>query len=423
MSVLAFSTPALCGCDAEAINGTLVCLDEALDFGRDLVLPVMETETVPLHQAHGRILAEPLIATTPSPAFDNAAMDGYALRLADFTGEGPWTLPVVGRIPAGQAPPENWPHGTVLRIFTGAPIPQDADCVVMQEAVDHSEDVITLGCPPPNGAHIRFCGEDIATGDILLPAGTSLGPRQIALAAGTGAGTLRVKRRPRAALLTTGDEVIAAGGSLAPGQIWDVNTPMITALLEDAGIEITQIWAMPDNHNTLRDQLIKTAKEVDLIMTSGGVSVGEEDHVHTALRAAGGHIAVAGVAVKPGKPVTLARIGGTLVIGLPGNPVSAYTTLYVLGLPLLDQMSGATSSSRRRNVTIEAPISHKPGRCELRPAQIVGQCGSGLDVVETGGTVKSASLLPLERADGLILIPADVEELPAGSLIDFIPFA
>jgi molybdopterin molybdotransferase len=409
-----------CGCDA----GDLTPIDQALCAGLKLVTPVKEVETLALVQALGRILAAPVLTLSMTPPFDNSGMDGYAVRTADLIGPGPWELPVMDRIAAGDNRVVGLPAGNAMRIFTGAPIPEGADAVIMQERVTLDGNRVAFSHTPALGENIRRAGEDMPLGAEVLPLGCTMDVCAIAAAASAGVGQAPVFRKLRVALLMTGDEVVPAGQALSQGLIWDVNTPMMIAALTATNVEIIANERVEDNLEAMTSALRRLSSQVDLIITTGGVSVGDEDHAHDALRAAGGQIAVAGVAIKPGKPITIGAIGKTLYMGLPGNPVSAFVTWKVFGMPILAKLSGAMQGADlRRHVVASAVLTHKTGRCEFRPATIVGHTDNGMEIIETLPAVHSARLGPMTAADGLVLIPSDVHSVPKGDLLEFIPFS
>ncbi len=424
MAVLQRLDKSGCGCDADDMTHGLVPIDRALSIGLALVQPVIETETLPLAQAFGRVLAAPVLAQSKAPPFDNSGMDGYAVRVADLTGQGLQKLPVMDRIVAGDNRAVGLPANSAMRIFTGAPLPEGADAVIMQERVTLEEGAITFNHLPVLGENIRRAGEDMAKGAEVLPLGCIIGARAVAATASAGLGQVPVFRRLRVALLMTGDEVVPAGQVLSRGAIWDVNTPMMIAALSAANIEIMAIERVEDSLEAMTDTLRRLSPQVDLLITTGGVSVGDEDHAHGALHDAGGKIAVAGVAIKPGKPITIGTIGKTIYMGLPGNPVSALVTWTIFGMPILAKLSGALQDTYlRRQVVASGDLAHKTGRCEFRPANIIGHLDNGIEVVETLPAVHSARLGPLTAADGLILIPQDVSSIPQGGLLEFRPFS
>ncbi len=407
-----------CGCDSAPGLLALMPVCDAVAAALALTAPVAETETVPLHAALGRYLAAPVRARADIPRFDNAAMDGYALCCADL-GDGE-ILPVRGESAAGDAPVA-LPRGEAMRIFTGAPIPQGADTVVPQEQATRIGDRVRFAAPPRAGAAIRRVGEIRRQGEGMLAAGVRLAPQNLAICASAGAGQVTVRRKLRAALVVTGDELSPAGEELTGGAIWDANAPMLTALCDEAGLSLVSVVRCPDRLDDLSAALGALAGTVDLILTSGGVSVGDRDHVKPALRALGAEVAVSGVAIKPGKPVTVSRLDGSVILSLPGNPVAAFVIWHVLGRPLVARLAGAEAGPVRRHVRASTALRHKPGRCEYRPARIVGYDGEGMERIACADHVNSADLAALAQADGLILIPGDCDEIEAGDLLEFLP--
>lgn len=412
-----------CGCDSADMLHALISIDEALARIAGHVAPVDRTEALLLDHAVGRILAQPVRSRSMAPAFDNAAMDGYAIATSTLAGAGPWVLPVVARVPAGQETVVSVDGAVAARIFTGAPVPTGADAVVMQEDVQRDGEVIHLSHRPMPGLNIRRAGSDMAKGATVLKKGRRLGPREIAVCAAAGAGVVRVQHKLRVALLVTGDEVRRAGNRREPAQIWDVNTPMMTAALASAGVEIVAATYGADNLSGLARQLGDMAAQADLVITTGGISVGEEDHVKSAFMAIGGETLFSGVAIKPGKPVSAGRIGAACWLGLPGNPVSAFVTWQVFGKALVQRLTGAVAQRpAHRHVVTGTAIRRKPGRCELRPATLAGFDTHGREIVCFEDATHSARVGPLSQADGLIFLPADIESLPAGALVEFQPF-
>ena len=412
-----------CGCDSQDLLAGLTSVGDALKAGLDAVRPMVCIENVSLQNALGRVLAVDVLARTMMPPFDNSAMDGYAVQMADFQGNGPWTFPVDGRIAAGDKKPGQFFANTCARIFTGAPIPRGADVVVMQEAAMVGERGITFKDRPSPRQNIRRMGEDVSKGAVILAAGRRLDCREIAAAAGAGCDRVQVYRRPQVAVICTGNEIVQQGARRGDGAICDVNGAMLRAAIAQAGAKLVSLLYVKDCPEQLAATLKDLSHNADMIITTGGISVGEEDHVPKAVMDAGGDICVAGVAIKPGKPVMLGHIGKAAYVGLPGNPVSALVTWTVLGAPMLSKLSGITKrATQRRYVTIATQIKHRQGRCEYRPAKLAGRDAMGRDIVETGNRVHSAQLAPLLECDGLVLIPGDVETLHRGDLLEFLTF-
>lgn len=410
-------TPA-CSCDEG--QDALPSVPAALDAALSCVRALEQACSVPLSGAHGRVLSADVCAAIAMPRFDTSGMDGYALRHADLADGA--ALPLDGVAAAGGRP-AHLREGRAMRIYTGAPVPEGADTVVMQEAVQVRPDGIHVPTPPRRGANIRRRGEDLTRGAPVVPAGTCLGPRDIAACAAAGAGTVTVAPVPRIGLVLTGDELCEAGAPLGDGGIWDINTPMLTAALAEAGCTIDRVAHVPDTRAALEKALAALGGEVDMIITSGGASVGDRDHVQPALRALGAEITLAGAAIKPGKPVMAARLGRTPVLCLPGNPVSAFVIWQVFGRAMVARMQGrARAHVPLRHVRLADALTHKPGRCEYRPARIAGHDADGIEVVSCPAQTHSARVNQIREADGLILLPSDCDALAAGAMAEFLSF-
>lgn len=410
--------PAACGCDS-AVG--LVPVDQAIARGLTLVSRLQAVEMLPLGAATGRVLAQDIAAPVALPLFENAAMDGYALRLSDLTGQGPWCLPVAGRICAGDAPTA-LPKGAALRILTGAPVPQGADAVIAQENVTRLGDMISISALPQGGQHIRRCGEDLALGAPLLPAGRILGAKEAAALAGAGVGHVPVIRRLRVAILCSGSELVEPGTPLAPGQIWDANHAMLAAALDQRWITRIALPACADNPEALCDALARASAQADVILTTGGVSVGDEDHMARVITRLGGRIEVMNLAMKPGKPLSIGQINGALWLGLPGNPVAAFVTWHSVGQVLAGHMAGlAETGPVKRLAALGASLRHKPGRSEYRPARILGHDARGVLQVICLEGAGSHRIAQLAQADAPVLIPSDEEEMARGDLVEVLP--
>jgi molybdopterin molybdotransferase len=308
---------------------------------------ISEVETVSTFDALGRVLAADVVSMIDVPPQDNSSMDGYAVRVADVTVDA--ALPVSQRIPAGQVGAPLAP-GSVARIFTGAQVPPGADAIVMQEQAEAAgEGAVRFSAAPQPGQWIRRRGEDVRAGATVLASGTRLAPQSLGLAATVGAAALEVVRRPRVALFSTGDELVMPGtvppSALPPGAIYNSNRFTLRGLLQAAGCEVTDLGIVPDRLDATREALRRAASDHDLILTSGGVSVGEEDHIRPAV-AAEGRVELWQVAIKPGKPLAFGAVrrgqgGEALFMGLPGNPVSSFVTFFLAVAPVLRALQGA----------------------------------------------------------------------------------
>lgn len=411
-----------CGCDRRDMLKALISVDDALALINERATAIPETEMLAAAFAPGRTLADPVTSFRMAPPFDNAAMDGYAVVTSALAGEGPWDVPVVARVPAGRAA-ASLSGLNASRIFTGAPIPSGADAVVMQEDVHRTGATIRIDHRPKPGLNIRRAGSELAAGARVLQNGSRLGAREIAVCAAAGVVQVHVRRRLRVALLVTGDEIRRAGTDRSAAQIWDVNTPMLRATLTRPGIDLVAVETGLDSRDGLFLQIAELAEIADLLITTGGISVGEEDHVKPALTAMGADIIFSGVAIKPGKPVSFGHVRGTSWLGLPGNPLSAFVTWQLFGEALVKRMTGEIGPGiARRHVVISQEITRKPGRCEFRPAHCTGFDPHGREVVGFEPETHSSRVAGLSMASGVIYLPADAAFLPAGALVEFQPF-
>ena len=375
---------------------------------------------MPLPQAAGRMLARDLVAPMNLPPHANSAVDGYALAHADLLPDGETVLPVTGRAAAGHPLDRPVTRGEAIRIFTGAPMPEGADTVMMQEDCIVDAGQVRLKPGIRKGANRRHAGEDVAEGEVALPAGRRLRPADLGLAAALGQHELLVFRPLRAALLSTGDEVRDPGVTLPPGAIYDANRFMLAALLGGLGCVVTDFGIRPDRAAALADTLAAASDGHDLIVTSGGVSTGDEDHVKGAIERLG-HLHFWRLAIKPGRPVALAQVRGVPLIGLPGNPVAAVVTFAVLARPLILKLAGATPSPPRL-FPVRAGFAYrkKPGRREYLRVSLERD-GDGLTALKfprDGAGILSS----IVQSDGLVVLDEATGDLAPGAIVDFLPF-
>ena len=397
----------------------MLSFDQALQQLLAAARPVSETRLLPLEAAAGRVLATAQQSTVAVPPLDNSAMDGYAVRAADITAAGV-RLPVSQRIPAGTVGAPLQP-GTAARIFTGAPIPAGADAVVMQERCEAAGDEVVVQLVPAAGENIRRAGEDIAVGAEILPAGVVLRAQELALAASAGLPQLPVLRRLRVAVFFTGDELCQPGEPLPPGAIYNSNRYALKALLEGLGCEVRDLGQVPDQLEATRAALRRAAADNDLIVTSGGVSVGEEDHVKPAVEAEG-RLDLWKIAIKPGKPLAFGEITSSgkpvWFVGLPGNPVSSFVTFVMLVRPFIRRLQGV-SDVLPHAYSLRADFDWKKAdpRQEFLRARI--NTSGGLELFPNQGSGVMTSLV---WGDGLIVNPPNTT-VASGDLVQFIPFA
>lgn len=389
----------------------LTPVDDALTHLLSSVPVTTAVETVALQDSLDRILAEDYYVPADVPPADNSAVDGYALRKEDLGAGEP--LRVSARVPAGQAP-QPLAAGTAARIFTGSEIPEGADSVVMQERVDLSNNSITVSAEVEAGQNIRRQGQDLKKGSLALTSGTPVRPQEMGLLASLGIARVSVLARLKVAILTTGDELVDPGTPLAPGQIYNTNRFTMLGLLASAGCEVVLCETLKDTRRATRASIQRAATQADLIITSGGVSVGEEDHVRAVLEESG-ELSLWRLAIKPGKPLAFGSINGTPLLGLPGNPASVLVTFLVLGMPVIRKCQGHSrtraigetlpaafsvdsASTRREYVRARKEIQSGEAHVTAYPNQSSGVMSSacwadGLAVVTEGTTVEPGDLL------------------------------
>jgi molybdopterin molybdotransferase len=380
------------------------------------LLPALPEEDVPLAAAHGRVLARDVAAAVALPGFDNSAMDGYAARWAEVSNgaDSPVRLPVADDIPAGRTDVAPLAPGTVQRIMTGAPLPEGADVVVPVELTDGGTEVVEIRDAPAAGTHLRAAGEDIAAGTVALTAGAALGAAQLGLAAAVGLSSLPVRRRPRVLVLSTGSELVAPGLPLLRGQIYESNSQLLMAAVEEAGGEARRLHFVPDDV----DQFLATVRSelagADLVITSGGVSAGAYEVVKDAFRGLG-TVEFTKVSMQPGGPQGAGTVDGVPVVTLPGNPVSAFVSFEVFVRPALRRALGHSSPERLHvPARLTGPLRSPAGRRQF----LRGRYGGG-EVSQVGGP-GSHLVAHLARANCLVVVPEDVTELPAGAEVDVV---
>jgi len=373
-------------------------------------------QNIDFSEALGRHLSDDVVALRDQPAAQLSAMDGYAIRFGDMPG--PWII--VGESAAGGAPDRSVAPGEAMRIFTGAMLPPGADTVIVQEDVVRDGGALTLARDGPGarGRHVRSRAADFAAGDRLLAAGTRLTPGAIAAAAMSGAGALGVGRRPRVAIVTTGDELVRPGHPLAPGQIPDSNGAMLAAMLAGDAEGAVLAHHVPDDRATLARILKELARRHDVIVTVGGASVGDHDHVRGALDEAGGRLAFWKIAMKPGKPLIAGTLGEAVLLGLPGNPSSAFVTATLFLLPLVRHLSGASDPLPPAH---QAPLAAPLGEGGTRRDYLRARLENGRLIPMIGQ--ESGRTLPLASANALLIRDIGAPARDAGAMADYIVIA
>jgi molybdopterin molybdotransferase len=406
--------------DCFAFGGPLMTIEDAARLMAARISPAGGSEPCPLHACQGRYLAADLLAPLPLPPFRNSAVDGYAVRIVDLNPDGETTLPVAGRVAAGHAAAVS-ARGAAIRVFTGAPMPPDADTVFMQEDVVLAGQQVRLPAGLRQGANMRPEGEDVALGAVALTAGTRLGPQHLAMAAALGQSSLDVRPRLRVGVFSTGDELAEPGAALGPAAIHDSNRSMLLALVARAGADAVDLGIIRDARGELAARLKEAARHCDLVLTSGGVSTGEEDHVKPAVESIGS-LVFWRIAIKPGRPVAMGVIDGAAFVGLPGNPVAVYVTFAFVVRPLLARLSGATWREPRRMPVIAAfSYTKKAGRREYVRVSL-SQRTDGLFEATKHARDGAGVLSSLTETDGLLELGDDVTRLSAGDRAGFIAY-
>ena len=414
--------------DCFAFSGPLLPVAEVERIIRDRVVPVAEIERTPLDAAAGRVIARDVAAPIDLPPFDNSAVDGYAVRHADLDRGTDTRLAVVERVTAGRTAAHALAAGAAVRIFTGAPMPQGADTVFMQEDVRADGEAVVV---PPGlavGANVRLAGEDAPAGSVVLPAGRRLRAQDVALAAAVGLTALDVFRRVRVAVFSTGDEIVEPGSPRPPPALFDANRYLLAGLIRRLGAASTDLGILPDDPDRLARALSAAAQTHDLVITSGGVSTGEADHVRRAVEAVG-RLVFWRVAIKPGRPVAMgvipgaSRDAGAAFVGLPGNPAAVYVTFARVVRPLLLRLAGAEMSSLFA-LPVRAGFGYrkKAGRREYVRVKLTRAHDGVIEAVkhaqEGAGIITS-----LTETDGLVELTEDTTAIEPGATVGFLSYA
>lgn len=394
-------------------------LAEARELIASVYAGVTGREDVPLHACGGRCLADDVVAPIDLPPFDVAAMDGYALRSGDLDGQGHADLQVRGDVAAGHPYLGEIGRGETVRIYTGAVIPPGVDRVVPQEHCRREGDRVTVAARPGGKLHIRLSGEDVLAGQKVIAAGSRLEPAQLALLSALRLEKVPVLRRLRVVLLSVGDELSQGSGPYRYGGIVDSNRPMLKGWLEKAGCDVDDIGILPDSADILLRRLVEAATTADLIVTSGGASVGPADHLARSIRRRG-FLEFWKLAMRPGKPVGLGDIDDCPILALPGNPFAAATTFTLIGRPLIARLSGDASASP---APLILPLGHRVSTRGDHLHVLAGRLAlsrDGRTVVQALDAQGSASLMAVSGAQGLILLPGDRKDFHPDDLVEFV---
>lgn len=409
----------------ELANTTSICEDydpnsmpveQAREYIKAFLSPVQETERVHLHTALGRVLAEEIHATHNVPNHDNSAMDGYAFNAVDL-GQGTARLKITGAAFAGNALTGRFEKGACIRIMTGAAIPAGADSVIAQERVELDGEFIRFLDTPYRGANVRYAGEDLKAGQVVLNIGHQISPADLGLIASLGIGKVSAYRKLKVSFFSTGDELASIGSTLKTGQIFDSNRYTLFGMLTRMGVEIQDLGATPDDPILLEKTLIKAAESSDVILTSGGVSVGEADYMKQLLQKLG-QVLFWKIAMKPGRPLAFGKIGNAHYFGLPGNPVAVMVTFYQFVRQAMLVLMGQASPAAipMLNVVCTSPIRKLKGRTEFqRGILFVGEDGQWQ--VKTTGNQSSGVLSSMSQANCFIVLDDDVGNVEAGTLV------
>jgi molybdopterin molybdotransferase len=413
--------------DCFAFSGPLLPLSEMERLIGERVAPVSETERVPLRGARGRVAAADVKAPVDLPPFDNSAVDGYAVRHADLLSDGDSKLAIAGRLTAGTRADIALKPGQAIRIFTGAAMPAGADTVFMQEDVTVDGDHVIVPKGLKLGANRRLAGEDVPAGQVALPAGTVLEPQHIALAAALGITEIEVRRRLQVAIFSTGDEVVEPGSPRGGAAIYDANRYLLSELLERLGAVVTDLGILADDPETLARALQAAAAGHDLVVTSGGVSTGEADHVRSAVERIGS-LVFWRVAIKPGRPVAMGVIPGAsgqgaAFVGLPGNPVAVFVTFVRVVKPLLRRLAGARPQSLLP-LPVRAAFAYRKKKDRREYVRVALRRAADGELEAVKHPQDGAGILTsLTETDGLLEFPEDVTAIEPGARVGFLSYA
>lgn len=403
------------------MNTDILSVQQALHVIQQQVSELDNQQTVILSQALNRTLAEDIISPINVPNFNNSAMDGYGFRHQDLPAEGSRSFKLIGQALAGQVFEQTIGEFECVRIMTGARIPDGVDTVIEQEKTERLEDYIIIASGQKKGANVRYIGEDIARGRVVLLAGSLIGPAQMGVLASLGIASVRIHRKPRVAVFSSGDEIRSIGETLEGNQIYDSNRYTILGMLEKLSVEVVDLGVILDTQEVIEQTLKSVASEVDMIITSGGVSVGDADYIKQVLDK-NGEILFSKLHIKPGRPLTFGHLDNTLFIGLPGNPVAVMVTFMYFVRPALLQLLGRKDTQLQDfEVVCQSDMRKLPGRTEIQRG-ILQQTETGL-TVQTTGRQGSGVLSSMSRGNCFIYLPHEAESIKAGDRVIVHPFS
>ena len=401
------------------LQSNLISVKSALEKILGMITPISKTESVPLRDALGRVLADNLQSPIDVPNHTNAAMDGYAIRSTDLEAQG---LAVIGTAWAGRAFEGLLEPGQCVRIMTGAVMPTNSDTVIMQEHVERHGDTVYLASGQKPGQHVRQAGEDLTAGSVALFGKQRLFPAQLGVTASLGIGQLTVLQKPRVAFFSNGDELRPINEPLAIGEVYDSNRYTLHGMLTRVGVDTLDLGVVPDNPEQLQATFERASSNADLVITSAGASVGDADYVHHILKKIG-EVGFWKIAMKPGRPLSVGKIGSSIFFGLPGNPVSVMVTFYQFVLPALRKLSGeANISSFRCSARAINRLKKRPGRTEFQRG-ILTLDDDGMLVVENTGEQGSGILTSMNNANCFVILPADSAGVNIGDTVTVEPFS
>ena len=410
--------PEQISCDFDPAS---ITVGQAMAHISETVVPVVDTEALDLHSALGRVTAQEVVSNADVPNHTNSAMDGYAVCGAELPDHGTAAFRVIGESFAGSAFHGRVKSGQCVRIMTGAVMPPGTDSVVMQERVDRAGDTITIRAGEQKAANVRYAGEDIKAGDVVIPVGTRLGASHLGLLASMGHLEIEVYRKPRIAFFSNGDELRPVGTPLALGEVYDSNRYTLYAMLRNLGVEQTDLGIVRDDREAIAAAIESAAGQADLVITTAGASVGDADYIKEILTRLG-TVSFWKVAVKPGRPLSFGRLEKSLFFGLPGNPVSVMVTFQVFLKPAIKQLSGerfdVPTVLKMRTLTA---LKKRPGRMEYQRG-VMSLNEKGETVVCSSGEQGSGILSSMSRANCFIVLPDDSAGVSAGEWVEVQPF-